>query len=502
MRLTSCGLLAALLILSAGQARAAPRLATAADVRREVQAISELSKKTPVKVYDARAQAVLNAAAFAELEPPQRCAVYWMAGAIKAQLKDWQASADHYARATECPEMPKEAWSGRLDAALRASDTDGAAAAMQGILERFPDALTGFTDEAVVTVLGRVRGLPKGPQRQFALLDALFDAGWKPADPSIDLQNDWVTLAAGLVDRGLTIRAARVAQTIRDPWALTMMRADKRFDDLFDHAAPQFDPEVQSAVELEFRRKLVADHPDRLGYVIDYADDLIHHLQPDLALKLLDDAQAFIARAPTDKPAYSDLSEKAVWVKDYRRRALMQLGRIDEALAIEVEAAGEEERGGENVSQTINLAGLYAELGRPQEALTTLDRLKANASPYGLMQVEKIRAIACAELGDKDGLAKSLDYLRTHEADAPGALIVPLMWAGDLDAVAAVYIRRLADPDLRLDALSDMQLFALGLHPTVSAARLRARWDALRARPDIKAAVDKVGRVGRYSFVG
>jgi hypothetical protein len=404
--------------------------------------------------------------------------------------------------------MPLEAWSAGFDAALRVENWDAAVRELQMLAERWPAELSTYNDDAIFRTIAGARKVEKGAERRYALLDVLYDTGWKPSDPGATMDRLWADLAAGLTEHGLTIRATRVVQGVRHPWTLAYMRADKRFDGLFDHTSPDFDPEVQSPIELESSRKLVVDHPDKLAYVTDYAYDLLLHRHPEAALKLLDGARARIAAATKDKPAYADLETKGVWLKDYRRRALMELGRDDEALSLAIEASGDKEEGGDNVSQVINLAGIYDDLGRPKDALDTLTRLKGaanllkgGASPYGLMQAESVRAIAYVQLGDKQGLATSMAYLKSHEADAPGALFEPMMWAGDLDAVAAIYIDRLNDPEQRLAALGDLQEFAQPLHPTPAGVTLHQRWDALRARADMQAAIAKVGRINRYSFL-
>jgi tetratricopeptide (TPR) repeat protein len=311
----------------------------------------------------------------------------------------------------------------------------------------------------------------------------------------------WVILAGGLADQGHVTRAATVAQRISNPWVLASMRADRRFDGLFDHAAARFDPEAAWGAQLEMRRKLMADHPAELSYVSDYVGELIYTHHPDMALKLIDDALARVAAAPKGKPAYTDLDDKLIWIKDARAHALFELSRADEAVAMLVTASAEKENGGANVSQVINLGELYVRLGRPQDALNSVARAVTNMSPYGRMQAEGVKAWAYAQLADKENLAKSLAYVRAHETDAPGSLPDVLIGANDLDGAAAIYIRRLADPDTRLQALDELQAYAPSLHTTPVMQESDRRWRALVARPDMKAAIDKVGRVNSYSFM-
>ena len=72
-----------------------------------------------------------------------------------------------------------------------------------------------------------------------------------------------------------------------------------------------------------------------------------------------------------------------------------------------------------NVSQIINLAQLYCDLSLPKEALKALGRLEAKPSRYGLMQVEYVKLDAAILSRDKNQIARSLQFLDDHRADAP-----------------------------------------------------------------------------------
>lgn len=494
MRLTFCGALAAMLIVGGMPAHAASRLDTPEAARREYNALLKQAEASKATV--ARIEALVTSPAFAQLEPVERCNAYWLAGAAKYDLKDYPASARYYAKAVDCPEMPKDVWTGLFSAALASSDWDNAARSLQTLLEHYPAELANFKDWTVFRTVGKAGGLEKGSDRRFALLDALYDTGWKPSEG--DMDSLLADLAAGLVDRGLTIRATRVAQQIRDPYVLARARADKRFDALFDHAAPEFDPEVQAGKDLERHARRMADNPRKLGELNSYAFYLMLNRHPDTALKLLDDALAGAAAAPKGKPPYDDLGDQLEWTKDYRQRALLDLGREDEAVAMEIEAA--KSAGDDTVSHVINLAELYDSLGRPNDALATIEAMKGGASAYGRMQAELVHVMTYAQLGDAAKLKTSLDYMKAHEADAPGSLTEALLATNDLDALAANYLRRLADPDQRLVALSELQRWGEPAHRTVMDKLWAERTETLRNRPDIKAAVDQVGRINRVSF--
>jgi hypothetical protein len=150
-----------------------------------------------------------------------------------------------------------------------------------------------------------------------------------------------------------------------------------------------------------------------------------------------------------------------------------------------------------NVDQLINLRGFYCSLERPNDALSSLRSLSAGTSPFGAMQLELVRLDAYAQLKDARQMARSLEYLRAHRADAPAAYGDALLVVNQQDRAAADLVGRLLDPELRQEALLGVQDFA----PAPGTPRdreLDARGRALLTRPEVRAAIDKVGRVASY----
>ncbi len=77
-----------------------------------------------------------------------------------------------------------------------------------------------------------------------------------------------------------------------------------------------------------------------------------------------------------------------------------------------------------DLNQLINLASLYCALDRPKDALTIISPIgPARTSAYGAMQVEAIRLQSAVQLGDGAQLSRSMQYLSSHQADAPRAYL-------------------------------------------------------------------------------
>src|SRR5690606_11599164 len=142
--------------------------------------------------------------------------------------------------------------------------------------------------------------------------------------------------------------------------------------------------------------------------------------------------------------------------------------------------------------QTINLAGAHCRQGRPQQALEMLAEVEeAEASDFGLMAAQSIRACAHRLLGNRAAHRAALDYLLDHADDGYVPLRSALLMADELDLLAEVVIGRLDDPVTRLDMLIDLQIYLQPAHRTAIEAEEAARFEAFRMRPDIQAAVDR-----------
>src|SRR5581483_9494042 len=108
------------------------------------------------------------------------------------------------------------------------------------------------------------------------------------------------------------------------------------------------------------------------------------------------------------------------------------------------------------------------------------------------------RVCVGAELGDVAAIEESLAFLRAHRAARPSSLVAALVCANRLDAAATELAAQLADPGTRLAALGAAQVYADPVAQPHS-AQLRARWAQLLARPDVRAAVEKVGRSATFA---
>jgi tetratricopeptide (TPR) repeat protein len=187
------------------------------------------------------------------------------------------------------------------------------------------------------------------------------------------------------------------------------------------------------------------------------------------------------------------------WFLNERATALERVGRWDEAVAQLTAASRLSENNGGNVSQVINLGGLYCDLGRPNDALAAIGGVGANISPWGAMEKEGVRFDAAVQMGDSKQAERSLQYLREHREDALPAYQDALIIANRLDEAAQILVDRLLDPDQRVAALASVQSYAQA-PSTPRVEDLRARRKAMIARREVQAAILKVGRVEKFNL--
>ena len=480
----------------------APPEASGAAVQAETALLvraAAAAKKNDLKTALALSQAVVAAPAFAGLDPEQQHVALMLVGALRLQTGDAAGAIGFLKRSSAMDQADDTDWELRTQAGVALSDFDDAVQSLATLARRWPASLGDIDDADVFSVARQAGKLPDGDNRQFALRSALFEAHWKPTDPFNDASEIWRELARQLLARGQAPRAAEVAAAVSGPGVVLSMRIDRDFDALVQAAPERFDVDAARDRRIAELRAKVAAAPTSLDGVNILADMLVQSAHDEEALKLLDDALARAQPPGGAKSVYADAADKLIWTMNLRAWALKHLGRYDEAIAQMRKAAERPEDGSVNVSQTINLGDELVEAGRPLEALKAVAGITPRSvSAYGLMAAEEVRGIAWFQLHDDAALAKSLALAKAHADDAPDALLDITLLTGDQDAAAALIIGRLADPARRADALVILQDWRLPPGATAFVRDQDRRLKAVRDRPDVQAAIAKVGHIERF----
>ncbi|MGR4864867.1 hypothetical protein [Caulobacter sp. LARHSG274] len=418
----------------------------------------------------------------------------WMA-ACADETKDWPAARSAIVQATTLPDAGSDEWYARYIIARDSGDTTEVVRSLAVFARRFPGELERFTDTALLQWRRRASNLPSGDDDAFELTDALV-AGWKPRDPFGGLADLRRVHVEGLLKRNRLEQALASARAIDDPDALIGMRADKRYDALTLAHPEIFDPKAANLTRLARIDAALKLHPKRLSGQVARAKALLDLNRPEEALAVVDEATA-AARANPD--AFEDARENLAWAINTQQAALSVLGRGDEALeALEI-AARVPEYGAANVSQTLNLAATQIQAGRARAALNTAKSVSmSNSTPYGRSVALWVIACANAQLGDTTASDTAIAQLRTLGADGVANLYVALTCRDDLNGAAALLIERLKDPARRYQALSTLQILPPPPHQTHFDDHRDKLAAELRSRPDVRAAIDAVGRVNTY----
>jgi tetratricopeptide (TPR) repeat protein len=201
-----------------------------------------------------------------------------------------------------------------------------------------------------------------------------------------------------------------------------------------------------------------------------------------------------------DWETVSDKGEPARWAINHRALAFARLGKHDEAVALmEKLSALDLETFPDVVGMVINYGAFLNSAGRHAEAAEHATRLASSAgkhaSSYGHMWIWASATCAFAGEGRPADAAPWLAKLQAGRADNPSALRQALLCLDRLDDAEAVVIEQLAGGG-SVQTLRDFQDFREPVVPESEYdKRMRGRFEALAARPAVKAAIDKVGRI-------
>ena len=433
---------------------------------------------------------------FGELPPGMQFAFFQLLALSEKGSDQLDAAFGHMQQAGVIAPDRRDAtyWLQLCSVALQLKKNDVAVDALTAAARDFPNDVDGINIEFINTTVNRASTLGD-TGRYRGLLEALWAARYRSHDDFQPADGLWFQLFKVYADAGLDDKARALIPEFAGSYYAIAVNIDNRYRRFATAQPARFDIAAAVKKDLEHDQALARQHPDDLSGVQRVASDLKYSGQLPQALKLLDDALAKIAAAPAGKPAFRNVDDQLHWVHNERSRVLALMGRWEESEAAQKTARDASLAAGDDlVSQVINLAGRYYVEGKPQQALDTLKDLDPkNSSAYGLMSVAEPQVCAYAQLGDKVHLDETLTYMRDHAEDGFAPLVSALQCTGDVDSVAAAVIKQLDDPETRLSVLTVLQDYVADPAPTPISARMDSVWAAVKARPDVKAAVDRYG---------
>lgn len=374
------------------------------------------------------------------------------------------------------------------EAALETLETAAAGLDAEGAAEMRMLVHPGLAD----WMMGRF-GMAQDKESRDRLAEAALTLGLPEPD---DIgRRDWYRVYA--IDRrmkaGDIAGARKLAREVKGPSVTLRLLTAKRYAALFD---PDEDavPLIEAAVARENRytRERLEAEPDDPRRILERAQALRQRA-------LEEDALALLLPASADLDAVAKGGTDAQWVVNEAVFSLIALGRTDEAVKLmeKLLTLDMEEHEG-LINMAINHGNVLSMAGRHRDAAAWSEALNGRAdgfaSDYGYMWIWSNAACAHALAGDKAAAAPWLARLKEKSAVNRSAHIRALLCLDDLAGAEAVMVERLNgdDADAALAALQD---YRLGEFRTEMARLLETRWEALRARPAVQAAIEKAGRI-------
>lgn len=329
---------------------------------------------------------------------------------------------------------------------------------------------------------------------QLQLLTILTDPAFDPSEPLADKDGFRQRLAGLVAERGDAARARTLIGEIESCATLLEISFDRRLRALLPG---EFDARKAVERDLERARATAARYPKYLEPLIQGARSLRALGRPKEALALLESARAD-GKALSD---YDDAGEWHNWWWDSVARTQEMLGDYDATITAFAEGAKLGEDGIANVSQVINRAHSQNRFGRPAEALQTLAAAEGDfpVSPYGAMELRLARGCANAALGNAKALAEDRAFMEARAKDHREAFTYVLICIGDMDAAAKSLIAALEAPDQQAATLATWSDYNPPL-PGEPVYSFTKRMPELKARADVKAAIEKAGGTRRIAL--
>ncbi len=407
---------------------------------------------------------------------------------------DLERFADAHAllrRSSEEERAEAPDWVGRFMTAVEVEDYPDAVFALNEVATRWPERVRTLPTGMIYDAL---RSMRRSSQADLSVdaLEILFAAQWL-APSGQQPSAAWRDLALARLEREDMAGAVEVAAKIAAPIVLIEMRVDKRFDAIVAALPARFDIRRAVDEEIESLRSVAEAAPNLLEPVVQLVLSLQRADRLDQALALADGVLERAANVDRVSP-YTDGRSQVVRLRNARADVLWTMGRHAEA-AEELKKASDVPG---NVSQRINYAARLVGLGRGAAALPLVRDLE-DASAYGDMRAAAVEVAAAIQIGDRRVASRALTYLKTHESDGVGALQSGLLGVRDFEPAALLFIRRLESVEMRGDALLDAQNY-LDVPETPYEAQRAADWDALLARPDVRNALERVGRIESHAI--
>lgn len=350
------------------------------------------------------------------------------------------------------------------------------------------DMLTAAAIREISNQLRRADGRDAREARERMLI-ALSRADWAPNDqPEMRIGFAQVAIGA-LVDRGETAEAEGLLERIDEPELLSGMLVDRHYAALWPAIEARLGPAGAVSVDRYARDKLAAfgTAPDSEGALRDAAD----------AMLLLGRYQDVLDM--TDQVPIADgMSRDAVQILLIRARALALMGRND--------AAGQLLQGFMSVdlvktpqiaTALITYAEFLDETGHWAQGLAAARDVRARAetviNEIGMRWLDRTEVCTLSAMGRAGEANAAIGRLKPLADQNHAAVIEALLCARRDGEASALALGAFKDEDAASELIQQFQ--PTGSLWAAAPSRLRDLWTAFLARPEVKAAFERRGRI-------
>ena len=332
--------------------------------------------------------------------------------------------------------------------------------------------------------------LGEDQQLRSRLAQALFRIGWPGDSDQIGADAIRMILVEDRLDHGDPESARGYAASLSTPETLRRLLVVRRYDAIVAPGEERVEVLRRSLAE---RDRETADWvgvaPDNLRAVFDRAQ----------FLRLLgrnDEAWALLQPFTLDVPQTVESDYFGKWLINIAADALVELHRDEDAVRlIHQLTALPVAQNLDLIGPDINFAELLLRMGRNEEALehaTWLDSgQRQHANRYGQMWIDTALVCSLARLHRRTEALQRLERMRAQEDTSRAALMRAHLCLGDEDSAASLLVQQLGE-DSPGNTLLQLQDYSI---PAGRTDEMDARLRALRERPEVRAAVERVGRI-------
>lgn len=358
------------------------------------------------------------------------------------------------------------------------------------LVKRWPERAT---DELLTVAWRNYHALERDPAARLQFLQALFDAGFDPVDT--DAGELWHALAVLHLEAGDIPAAKRVAARVLGVNQAVKMRVDRRFDPVLADAPTLGDPRIQGERFLEALAAKQASQPTAIALRIALADEMVLLGRHAEAIAYIDET---LAEVESDNGRGWTSMRNRFWLMNARGRANLLMGNAQQAVEDFEMSSMLLDRGALDLPR-IMLAEHLCDAGRPDDAERALD---FDFGDTQFAQQVKRSISACIAARKGDAARASAVVREMQQAQQPGdeeQVVAMYLVAGDVDAAAPLFLALLRKPETRAEALMLVQKGRF-LPSMPGSVAYHATLDALRARPEVAAALEQYGRVLEWDF--